>query len=264
VKERLVRLICLCFATVATYRTPGTANSEPTERSAPIAADTSFLSVGTSSEGSVYWRGNHLDPPYRVEIGFIPARDTVWLGAFVNRLPLRTTYPPVGSGEPFDTTRTNRHHAVLQEGADRWRAEGWEAAPRDTQLIHQALIYSAYHGVVDTAYVIGKGSILIRWRDSPIPYTIMYPPSSRALPHQIPGMSSATEMVRSLQQASLIIIGRGVTTAPQGARRTEVEAEIDDLTHARPHTPRYIILREDIADFVSPKSVDEILRGSGK
>jgi hypothetical protein len=231
----------------------------------PVQLD--YLPIAVVESGKVYWHGHQLNPPFRLEVGFVASPDTLWRDVYINRLPLQVARRP--STQPvypaIDTTVVASRNAMFRRVAQSVIAENGPQLPRDSLLRRMASLYSEERDLVDSASVEGKNTIVVHFRGAASPYIIeCAPPSSRpaSLPLALgyPAISEARRLATSLRAGRLLIVGRGVTSVPQAAQ-VAAEAEIATLRFGRPHVRQFIVLPEDILDFTAPRSIGAILAG---
>src|SRR5262249_42731950 len=140
---------------------------------------------------------------------------------------------------------------VIKDADAEFFADSGQLLTKQQQDQYMARLFSKRRDLVDSAAVLDHGVVGIYWHGQHAPYIIMYPPSSSvgaAITRS--GQTIAETLTRDLTNGSLVIVGRGVITVPRGSR-WQAETEIDDVSHGRPHKPRYLVLSEDVDDFRS-------------
>jgi hypothetical protein len=216
-----------------------------------LSLPTHSLLIAQQSRGAVFYHGNRLMPPFRIEVTYALSPDTVWLATYINRIHLVGATAParLRTNATRQEVRIERHDAVVDEAFLRGSRLRVQNAPEPQVYRAMRAVFDSASDVVDSTRMLAGDTLAVYWTGTPEPSPTLLSHSHRPAPDaRDTVMPAARTLGQALAANCLVILGNsGVVRVLPPALAPLVIAQLDSV--GRGLTPAHLIVRD--ADVLS-------------
>jgi hypothetical protein len=222
------------------------------------------VTLATTSNGILFYRGNRLPGPYVIDVTYRLTPDTLWLAAYVNRLPLTesTESAPPSRATPDTSLFARRGAFVSHLGRlvyrERRMGIKWQS---DSSRVQDEV--RAASELVDSVVSRPDGTLSFYWRGSNRPLDLLPPQNLGPRPpagsdvHQ-----HALTIALGLERGRLIFVGHGWSELwASGNSIREYLDDVEAIKRGVPWGKTHIQDPWTAEDLIRPLDLSTVRRG---